>query len=224
MAAVSQESLRKSFGANLDRLSAPTRRCMRPTHFRWSTRAPVPVYAAGASGSLCGQIRERGVEPVLIDVSEFLAKGGGSIKCMILDWVLRELPMGPTAASFRAHAAISRSSRRIGKVGRALRRISVKTARQSNLQECSQTDAIIPMAEARAALVPHTPGEPARSSSDSSPGARTRLDQSADRFGELAEHWIDRRNPSRVSFGASKYHLYFLRRGDLRRVALWPSR
>ena len=49
------------------------------------------------------QIRERGVEPVLIDVSEFLAKGGGSIKCMILDLgPSTDQPRGAEAASFRA--------------------------------------------------------------------------------------------------------------------------
>jgi hypothetical protein len=30
-------------------------------------------------------VRERGVEPVVIDVSEFLRKGGGAVKCMIGD-------------------------------------------------------------------------------------------------------------------------------------------
>jgi hypothetical protein len=31
------------------------------------------------------QVRERGVTPVVLDVSEFLKKGGGSVKCMIGD-------------------------------------------------------------------------------------------------------------------------------------------
>jgi hypothetical protein len=30
-------------------------------------------------------VRERGVDPVVVDVSEFLKKGGGSVKCMIGD-------------------------------------------------------------------------------------------------------------------------------------------
>ena len=34
----------------------------------------------GVSGGLLAGVRERGVEPVPIDVSEFLAKGGGSVK------------------------------------------------------------------------------------------------------------------------------------------------
>jgi N-dimethylarginine dimethylaminohydrolase len=40
---------------------------------------------AGVSEQLQAQVRERGVEPVLVDVSEFLRKGGGSVKCMIGD-------------------------------------------------------------------------------------------------------------------------------------------
>jgi N-dimethylarginine dimethylaminohydrolase len=39
----------------------------------------------GVSDHLLGQIRERGVTPVTLDVSEFLKKGGGSVKCMIGD-------------------------------------------------------------------------------------------------------------------------------------------
>jgi N-dimethylarginine dimethylaminohydrolase len=40
---------------------------------------------AGVSDKLLTQIRERDVEPVTIDVSEFLRKGGGAVKCMIGD-------------------------------------------------------------------------------------------------------------------------------------------
>jgi N-dimethylarginine dimethylaminohydrolase len=39
----------------------------------------------GVSEKLTAQVRERGVIPVEIDVSEFLKKGGGSVKCMIGD-------------------------------------------------------------------------------------------------------------------------------------------
>jgi N-dimethylarginine dimethylaminohydrolase len=39
----------------------------------------------GLSERLLSQLRERGVEPVCVDVSEFLKKGGGSVKCMIGD-------------------------------------------------------------------------------------------------------------------------------------------
>jgi N-dimethylarginine dimethylaminohydrolase len=43
------------------------------------------VMPAGLSSQLEGQIRDRGVTPVPVDVSEFLKKGGGSVKCMIGD-------------------------------------------------------------------------------------------------------------------------------------------
>ncbi len=43
------------------------------------------VMPDGLSERLLGQVRERGVAPVCVDVSEFLKKGGGSVKCMIGD-------------------------------------------------------------------------------------------------------------------------------------------
>jgi N-dimethylarginine dimethylaminohydrolase len=43
------------------------------------------VMPAGVSDGLLAQVRERGVTPVVVDVSEFLKKGGGSVKCMIGD-------------------------------------------------------------------------------------------------------------------------------------------
>ena len=39
----------------------------------------------GVSEQLLGLVRERGVTPITVDVSEFLKKGGGSVKCMIGD-------------------------------------------------------------------------------------------------------------------------------------------
>jgi N-dimethylarginine dimethylaminohydrolase len=50
------------------------------------------VMPGGVSERLQAQVRERGVQPVVVDVSEFLKKGGGSIKCMIGD-------LGPVAGS-----------------------------------------------------------------------------------------------------------------------------
>ncbi len=49
------------------------------------------VMPGGVSERLQAEVRERGVEPVVVDVSEFLKKGGGSVKCMIGD-------LGPVAA------------------------------------------------------------------------------------------------------------------------------
>ncbi|MFP8881455.1 MAG: arginine deiminase-related protein [Myxococcota bacterium] len=45
----------------------------------------VLVMPDGISQHLTDQIRERGVTPIAVDVSEFLKKGGGSVKCMIGD-------------------------------------------------------------------------------------------------------------------------------------------
>ncbi len=43
------------------------------------------VMPDGVSERLLAQLRERGVTPLTVDVSEFLKKGGGSVKCMIGD-------------------------------------------------------------------------------------------------------------------------------------------
>jgi len=43
------------------------------------------VMPAGVSSELLGRVQERGVTPITVDVSEFLKKGGGSVKCMIGD-------------------------------------------------------------------------------------------------------------------------------------------
>ncbi len=43
------------------------------------------VMPDGLSSDLLDEIRERGVTPIEVDVSEFLKKGGGSVKCMIGD-------------------------------------------------------------------------------------------------------------------------------------------
>jgi arginine dihydrolase len=61
------------------------------------------ILPAGLSPRTLAQIRDRGVEPISVDVSEFLAKGGGSIKCMILDLgPTSELPADTGPTPFRA--------------------------------------------------------------------------------------------------------------------------
>ena len=54
----------------------------------------------GVSEQLQAQVRERGVTPITVDVSEFLKKGGGSVKCMIGD-------LGPVAVSEPAGSSAS---------------------------------------------------------------------------------------------------------------------
>lgn len=46
------------------------------------------IVPEGVSDQLLSQIRERNVTPITIDVSEFLKKGGGAVKCMIGDLTL----------------------------------------------------------------------------------------------------------------------------------------
>ena len=52
------------------------------------------VLPAGVSDRLLAEVRERGTTPLTADVSEFLKKGGGSVKCMIGD-------LGPISPSAR---------------------------------------------------------------------------------------------------------------------------
>jgi N-dimethylarginine dimethylaminohydrolase len=61
------------------------------------------IVPSGLSLETLARIHDRGVEPISVDVSEFLAKGGGSIKCMILDLgPTSELPADTRPISFRA--------------------------------------------------------------------------------------------------------------------------
>jgi N-dimethylarginine dimethylaminohydrolase len=50
------------------------------------------ILPGGISDALLGRVRERGVTPITVDVSEFLKKGGGSVKCMIGDLGPVDLP------------------------------------------------------------------------------------------------------------------------------------
>jgi N-dimethylarginine dimethylaminohydrolase len=56
---------------------------------------------AGVSNRLLDQIQDRGITPITIDVSEFLKKGGGSVKCMIGDLgvVVSESPSEPVEST-----------------------------------------------------------------------------------------------------------------------------
>ena len=63
------------------RFKALLQRPAQPKNATWAFL----VLPAGVSDKLLGQVRERGVTPVEADVSEFLKKGGGSVKCMIGD-------------------------------------------------------------------------------------------------------------------------------------------
>jgi N-dimethylarginine dimethylaminohydrolase len=90
------ERLRERFGAHLIELEEADARCYAPNSFTYTpggdARESFLVMPGGVSERLLGQVRERGVTPVVVDVSEFLKKGGGSVKCMIGD-------LGPVRAS-----------------------------------------------------------------------------------------------------------------------------
>ena len=60
------------------------------------------VMPDGLSQRLLDAVRERGTTPIAVDVSEFLKKGGGSVKCMIgdLGWLAGGALARPGAASY----------------------------------------------------------------------------------------------------------------------------
>jgi N-dimethylarginine dimethylaminohydrolase len=72
----------------------------------------VLVMPGGVSGRLKEQVRERGVAPITVDVSEFLTKGGGSVKCMIGD--LGPVRAGDVAEPTAKSLLEERSKIRIG--------------------------------------------------------------------------------------------------------------
>ena len=99
----SQARLRNAFGEALIELSHADAALYAANSFQVEHEGRLNQFMPlGVSAELCGKLRERSVDPVLIDVSEFLAKGGGSIKCMILDLgPTSELPMGSKVDQFR---------------------------------------------------------------------------------------------------------------------------
>jgi N-dimethylarginine dimethylaminohydrolase len=100
----SQQRLRKNFGARLLELSDHDAALYAANSFQIENEGRFSLFMPfGVSEELCTRIRADGVEPTLVDVSEFLAKGGGSIKCMILDLgPSDEISSNPAALSFRA--------------------------------------------------------------------------------------------------------------------------
>lgn len=102
-------ALRKTFGANLIELSSADAAVYAANSFQVDFNERLYLFMPeGVSGELLARVRERGVEPVTCDVSEFLAKGGGSIKCMVLD-------LGPSDEQPSAGPAF-RAGRRYGRL------------------------------------------------------------------------------------------------------------
>lgn len=75
-------ALKARFGDRLLPLSREDGRGFAANSFQ---AGPVLLIPDGASQKLTEQVRARGVIPFPVDVSEFLGKGGGAIKCMLLD-------------------------------------------------------------------------------------------------------------------------------------------
>jgi N-dimethylarginine dimethylaminohydrolase len=103
LAPASRDRLRAEFRGNLIELSERDGAIYAANSFQTDYRGGLHLFLPeGVSNDLIRRVRDRGVEPILIDVSEFLAKGGGSIKCMIFDLgQISDLPAAPSAIEFR---------------------------------------------------------------------------------------------------------------------------
>jgi N-dimethylarginine dimethylaminohydrolase len=103
----SRDRLRDSFGNHVIELSEHDGALYAANSFQIDDGGALCLFLPeGVSDGLVNEIRARSVEPVLVNVSEFLAKGGGSIKCMILDLGPRdEQPSDHAAVAFRAERA-----------------------------------------------------------------------------------------------------------------------
>jgi N-dimethylarginine dimethylaminohydrolase len=99
----SRERLREAFGDYLIELSEDDAALYAANSFQIDDNDRLYLFMPeGISQALIDEIRSRSVEPVLVNVSEFLAKGGGSIKCMILDLGQRDQqPSDAASAAFR---------------------------------------------------------------------------------------------------------------------------
>lgn len=104
LTAESRSRLTLAFGSDLVPLSADDAALYAANSFQTDFEGRLYLFMPeGVSQSLIKAVRARGVEPITSDVSEFLAKGGGSVKCMILDLgQTADLPSDPAAAAFRS--------------------------------------------------------------------------------------------------------------------------
>lgn len=87
---LSQARLQDRWGGRLLLLSEEDGRRFAANSFqvtveRNGLRLPVLLMPDGLTLQIYEQVRDRGVVPLPVDVSEFLEKGGGALKCMLLD-------------------------------------------------------------------------------------------------------------------------------------------
>ncbi len=104
LAPTSRDRIRENFGDHLIPLSLHDAELYAANSYQTDYNGRLYLFMPeGVSAQLLNDVRSRAVEPVLVNVSEFLAKGGGSIKCMILDLgPSDEQPRDPAAIKFRA--------------------------------------------------------------------------------------------------------------------------
>ncbi|HKD65422.1 MAG TPA: arginine deiminase-related protein [Candidatus Binataceae bacterium] len=102
--------VREALGADLVELSQADAAIYAANSFQIQHAGRLYLFMPeGISEELRRAVRERGVEPVTVDVSEFLAKGGGSIKCMLLDLgPAGEQPVSADAAALRVQRSYKR--------------------------------------------------------------------------------------------------------------------
>src|SRR5262249_411863 len=100
---VSRTRLRSAFGPDLIELDRVDAARYAANSFQIISEGRCAlILPSGLSLETLARVRDRGVEPISVDVSEFLAKGGGSVKCMILDLgPSSELPADTGPGSFR---------------------------------------------------------------------------------------------------------------------------
>ncbi len=85
LAEESQNRLAARFGKNLVPLSREDGELFSANSFQIDSLRPLLVMPHTVTERLRDQIRERGVDVEATDVSEFMTKGGGSVKCLIGD-------------------------------------------------------------------------------------------------------------------------------------------
>ena len=105
----SRARLQTEFGDNLIALGRADAELYAANSFQTELNASLYLFMPrGVSPELLEIVKRRGAHPVLCDASEFLAKGGGSIKCMILDLGPRGEQPAAGAAFRAAHSYASR--------------------------------------------------------------------------------------------------------------------
>jgi N-dimethylarginine dimethylaminohydrolase len=112
LSAPSRALVRDAFGARLVELNQADAAIYAANSFQIQHEGRLYLFMPdGISDELQRAVSGRGVEPVMINVSEFLAKGGGSIKCMILDLgPASEQPVSADSAAFRVERNYKRMS------------------------------------------------------------------------------------------------------------------